>query len=85
MSYTEWNTERLKGKWYQDRIKLHGSWDNYLAYISEKNKAGGYATKGVKKPGAGRFKKGDLEAKLLGKKGGDAKSANRELSTASED
>ena len=69
MSYKEWNDDRLKGKWYQDRIKKHGSWENYLKFVSEKNRAGGLAGKGSKKPGAGRFKKGELETKLNSKKG----------------
>lgn len=69
MTYQNWNEERLQGKWYQDRIKKHGSWENYLKFISEKNKIGGYAGKGAKRPGSGRLKKGDLEAKLIGKKG----------------
>lgn len=69
MSYKEWNEERLKSPWHQARIKKHGSWENYVAFISEKNKAGGYATKGIKKPGAGHYRKGDPQASINGLKG----------------
>ena len=78
MSYKEWNEERLKSPWHQARIKKHGSWENYVAFISEKNKAGGYATKGIKKPGAGHYRKGDPQASINGLKGANKRWAKDE-------
>ena len=49
-----------------------------MAFISEKNKAGGYATKGIKKPGAGHYRKGDPQASINGLKGANKRWAKNE-------
>lgn len=73
-----WHQARIKkhGSWEgyleyvkQQRIKKHGSEAVWRAHMSKTNGAGGAASKGKKKPGAGRYKAGTIEARLDGKKG----------------
>lgn len=81
-----WHQARIKkhGSWQgyldhvkQQRINQYGSEEAWRAHMSKTNGAGGTASKGKKKPGAGRYKPGDIEARLNGKKGGDKRWKSR--------
>lgn len=84
LEYTKQKKIKKHGSWEgyleyvkQQRISKYGSEEAWRAHMSKTNGAGGAASKGKKKPGAGRYKPGDIEARLNGKKGGDKRWKSR--------
>lgn len=84
LEYTKQKKIKKHGSWEgyleyvkQQRINQYGSEEAWRAHMSKTNGAGGTASKGKKKPGAGRYKPGDIEARLNGKKGGDKRWKSR--------